>query len=713
MRNVFASVFVLSFLLAFFATPVARAFARQVGLIDRPGGRKIHHRETPTGGGLVLFVAFMGPLWLTVTRMNLFFPEPERLLVGLFLGCGFIVALGMLDDLVDLPAVRKLLGQIYGALILYWAGFRIDILTNPLDPFGENPIELGPWSVLFTVLWIVSLINALNLIDGLDGLAAGVSGIVAVTLVFIGWQQGELQVMFLSLILAGSILGFFHYNSHPASIFLGDAGSMFLGYTLAAIALMGSRKSTTAIALLFPLVVGLMVPIADTLTAIIRRWWTGAPLFRGDRKHLHHRLLELGIPHRQVVRAFHLLTAYLCLNAFTFVLIPIRYAVIVIALLSLGLFLAYKVLLFLESRLLDRRTDGPAVETGPVPAVEPAVRTARWESWLERVAERTFASAWEHGRLTLVVLMVPLLFYLVATSVPLRPGMAARMAGGTVREFSLPRTVLPGEWQAGYCLPRELSLNDDTPASWYKIYNGLDKESPLLACRRDFPGGVWMPLPRGDSKAVRSFRLIRSPLFALFAHPAGVEYEPPTAMQTSGNLVLLWKRENISRDRTILPVIGQTMTRVTLQLKATGGDHFTNDLIDYCRFNGLPLFEDSYLEYYVRAGDDFPRRSGLGDIRFSVQAVIAGESGDNRPLAADQNGQPGMWDADLTAVAVNRWYFRRIPLGQYAGLTLDRLFLMFNDYPAIDRTHPVFQDGREGYLHYYFDGVAVTRGEVR
>ena len=170
--------------------------------------------------------------------------------------------------------------------LLYKLGFRIDAIANP---FGE-PIALGWASLPFTMFWIVGVINALNLIDGLDGLAGGVALVAVITTFLVSLQRGHPLMMLFSAALAGAIVGFLFYNFNPASIFMGDTGSMFLGFVLAATAIQTNQKASTAVAVLIP-AIALGLPIMDTLLAIGRRAVRGRPLFQADKEHIHHRLI--------------------------------------------------------------------------------------------------------------------------------------------------------------------------------------------------------------------------------------------------------------------------------------------------------------------------------------------------------------------------------------------------------------------------------------
>jgi UDP-GlcNAc:undecaprenyl-phosphate GlcNAc-1-phosphate transferase len=292
--------FLLATLVAAALTPLLRAFARRRGLLDHAiGSRKIHGRPVPRLGGIAIVLAFFAPLaGVVLLRTGL----GEKLLVddaraAAFVAGGLaIAALGLYDDLRGAGALKKLTVQVAVALLLYKCGFKVELITAGLS--GSLPI--GALSLPLTVLWIVGVINALNLIDGLDGLASGVALFALSTNFAIAAFRGDPLMAFLTAALAGAVLGFLVYNFSPASIFMGDTGSMFLGYVLAAGSIAASQKSSTVVSLLVP-VVALGLPIADTLLAIARRAARGRPLFSADKEHIHHRLLALGLTHRQAV----------------------------------------------------------------------------------------------------------------------------------------------------------------------------------------------------------------------------------------------------------------------------------------------------------------------------------------------------------------------------------------------------------------------------
>jgi UDP-GlcNAc:undecaprenyl-phosphate GlcNAc-1-phosphate transferase len=292
--------FVLSTLVGTLLTPMVRRLARKFGALDHArSSRKIHGQPIPRLGGIAIVTAFYVPLiglLLFHTGAGQLFLAERQHVVGLFAGGLIIALLGLYDDLRGANAVKKFIVQFAVAGLLYKLGFRIEVLANPL---GE-PVTLGWVGLPFTMLWIVGVINAMNLIDGLDGLAGGVALVAVITTFLVSLQRGHPLMVLFSSALAGSILGFLFYNFNPASIFMGDTGSMFLGFVLATTAIQTNQKASTAVAVLIP-GIALGLPIMDTLLAIGRRALRGRPLFQADREHIHHRLMDLGLSHRQAV----------------------------------------------------------------------------------------------------------------------------------------------------------------------------------------------------------------------------------------------------------------------------------------------------------------------------------------------------------------------------------------------------------------------------
>lgn len=325
--QIYITAFIVALGVTYLVTPSVKRLAVRWGAVDKPDARKVHTGLVPRLGGLAIYAGFIAAV-LVSTHLT-------WELVGLIVGGTSILLLGVVDDIYQLPAKVKLAGQIAAASVLLLFDIRIDWLTNP---FG-NMIYLEMWAVPFTLLWVVSLTNMLNLIDGLDGLAAGVSTIAAVTIFLMAVDQNFWLVAVLTAALAGSALGFLHFNFNPARIFMGDTGSMFLGYMLAAVSVVGTVKSAATIALIVP-TVALGLPIMDTACAIIRRFNNGQPIFKPDRGHLHHRLLDMGLSQKQVVLILYLVSILLGISAIVMTEVKFGHAAVIVAGLLMAAFIA-------------------------------------------------------------------------------------------------------------------------------------------------------------------------------------------------------------------------------------------------------------------------------------------------------------------------------------------------------------------------------------
>ncbi|MDI6907404.1 MAG: MraY family glycosyltransferase [Thermoanaerobacterales bacterium] len=303
-------------------TPWAGRLARHIGAIDRPDRRKVHTEPMPRLGGLAVYAAFTLTVLLT---------QPlSRELLGLLLGASLIVAVGLLDDARGLPPRVKLAGQVLAALAVIPFGLQVQFVTDPLH---GGMLSLGWWGIPLTVFWLVAVTNAVNLIDGLDGLAAGTAIIAAVTLALVSWTEGEAAAVAVAAVLAAATLGFLRYNFHPARVFLGDTGSMFLGFVLAGTAIMGLAKSATAVSVLVPIVV-LGLPLFDTAFAILRRARNHRPIFYPDKGHLHHRLLRIGLSHRGAVLVVYGVDVVLGASAVVLTLLSTDQAMLLLAILA-------------------------------------------------------------------------------------------------------------------------------------------------------------------------------------------------------------------------------------------------------------------------------------------------------------------------------------------------------------------------------------------
>jgi UDP-GlcNAc:undecaprenyl-phosphate/decaprenyl-phosphate GlcNAc-1-phosphate transferase len=258
----------------------------------------------------------------------------------LWVGAGIVLmfAVGLVDDIVNLTPFAKLSGQIVAAVIVAASGLRIEYIGNPT---GDGLIQLSLLSIPITVVYLVGFANVRNLIDGLDGLAAGLSAIAATSLLALAAPSNRLDAAVLAAAVIGACLGFLRYNFHPASIFMGDSGAMFLGFTLATISLLGVMKTTAAIALAIPLII-IGVPIFDTASAIVRRIRHKRPIQEADKGHIHHRLLRRGFDQRQTVLIIYAWSAALALGAYAVRYAPgfIR-AIVLVVLFSVTAFTAY------------------------------------------------------------------------------------------------------------------------------------------------------------------------------------------------------------------------------------------------------------------------------------------------------------------------------------------------------------------------------------
>ena len=302
-----------SAVIAAVSTPVVIRFARAVQAVDRPNQRKVSTREAmPLLGGLA--VAAGCAVGLLVATQLLDTPGMLRGILGFVLGGAVIVFAGAWDDRFDMKPIVKLLFQVGAATLAIQAGFRFDLFSNLVT---RETLPVAPWVMWpVSLLWIVGVTNAMNLIDGLDGLSSGVGAIIAGTLTVICWQAEQWTGVAIGLALFGALAGYLPYNFPPARIFLGDTGSLLIGFGLAVIALEGYRK-TALLAFLVPLI-ALAIPLLDTSLSILRRIRSGRGVFSPDRLHMHHRLLHREGSHRSAVLMLYFLTTCFCMIALSF-----------------------------------------------------------------------------------------------------------------------------------------------------------------------------------------------------------------------------------------------------------------------------------------------------------------------------------------------------------------------------------------------------------
>ncbi len=375
-------------------TPLVRAVARRYSLFDPIDERKVHTRQIPRIGGVGIFVTVMAMLALLWGFSgDVVWGDAGKLSV-ILAGATAIHLLGLWDDLRPMPARWKFVGQILIAIGVYAAGVRVDLLSFPLG--GSATVELNAVvGAVVTVVWLVGITNAFNLIDGLDGLASGAALFALTTMFVVASIYGQTGAAFVTLVLAGATLGFLVFNFHPASIFLGDSGSLFLGFMLAGIGLLSSQKSPTMVALAIPLV-SLGLPVLDTALAIFRRFLGGRPIFSADRGHIHHRLLSLGHSPRKVALLLYGACALLALGAML-VARQAAFIAIVLIVVGLGVGLAVQRLRFHEfeefGRVLRKGMRGRDVIGRGVRIREATIQLASINDLAEifRLLERTFA----------------------------------------------------------------------------------------------------------------------------------------------------------------------------------------------------------------------------------------------------------------------------------------------------------------------------------
>lgn len=289
--------FVLALAVSYFMTPYVKSFAEKVGAIDVPrDARRIHDHPIPRMGGLAIFMGFVMSVIVFISF--------DTQVLGLLLGALIIAAMGAVDDIVGLRPLIKLAVQILAALVAIRCGIYFNVITNPNLMSYNDTINMGLLSLPLTVIWIVGCTNAFNLIDGLDGLAVGVSAISSFTLLVVSLLVSGPNISFLLAALCGACIGFMPYNMNPAKIFMGDVGSQFLGFVLACVSVMGIFKLTAVITVLIP-VMAMMLPLADTTFAFVRRILHGQSPFHADRGHFHHRLLAMGLSQKQAVAVLY------------------------------------------------------------------------------------------------------------------------------------------------------------------------------------------------------------------------------------------------------------------------------------------------------------------------------------------------------------------------------------------------------------------------
>ena len=308
----------LPFLISVILTPLVKQYSIYCGAYAKENKRTVHHGKISRIGGVAIYLAFIITMAI--------FVKADRQINGLVIGSSIMFFTGLIDDLIDIKPLVKLTLEVIAALVLIYFGISVGI-----------QIDTGIISFIFTIIWVAGITNAVNLIDGLDGLAGGMSVIVLVVIGSIAIIERRSDLLSIAFILAFGTLGFLVYNAHPASIFMGDCGSLFLGFMISAISLLGF-KSSTILTLALPILL-LMLPIIDTLSAILRRTLKGMKFMEADKSHIHH-LLMRQFGHRNTVIIMCGLTALFGLSAFAYMINRnIGFLVMVIILLAVEIFI--------------------------------------------------------------------------------------------------------------------------------------------------------------------------------------------------------------------------------------------------------------------------------------------------------------------------------------------------------------------------------------
>jgi len=332
---------VLAFLLNAAITPIVMRVARTKGWFDVPNARKIHTNPIPRLGGVGIFLSFLVSALAAAVLFPVMFPGiwgeafPLRFL-PVFAGFLLIHAVGLLDDFFNLRALLKFALELVAAALVIAAGFAIPLGGLHLG----GSVALIPFAWLATLFWIVGISNAMNLVDGVDGFAGGIACFAALAMGIIALLQGNLVTALVAVALLGSVIGFLVFNFPPARIFMGDSGSLLLGFTLSVIPLLGSTGAPP-IGIFFAPVTILTIPILDTAAAIVRRVRRRLPIHSPDKEHIHHVLLALGLKERTILLAMYSYCAYLGAAAVVATIVPWKAAVAITVVVWVGSLAAY------------------------------------------------------------------------------------------------------------------------------------------------------------------------------------------------------------------------------------------------------------------------------------------------------------------------------------------------------------------------------------
>lgn len=336
--------FALAYFIAFGLVPIVRVLAFKLNAVDVPKDeRRMHKKPIPRWGGVAIYAGFL-------ISVACFAPVIDERLIGILIGSVIIVIVGIFDDKYALPAWVKLLGQCVAAIIVIAFGVRINAF-NGLWAFTGNLAFIKWFSMAVTFVWIIGVTNAINLIDGLDGLAVSVSGISSFALIFISILTSRYDVAVLFASVAGACMGFRPYNVHPAKIFMGDSGALFLGYILSTLSIDAFLQGYSAMSIIVPIIV-LALPIFDTSFAIVRRLYRRQGIMSADRGHLHHRLVDGGFTQKETVSIMSTFSALLSITAVILVAKGFNRAIVLVGAMAV---MAFCIKLYRENKEIAKK----------------------------------------------------------------------------------------------------------------------------------------------------------------------------------------------------------------------------------------------------------------------------------------------------------------------------------------------------------------------
>jgi len=329
-------IFFISLAISYLSTILAKNIAPSVGAIDKPNNIKIHSKPIPRLGGLAIYVAFsVSIIFIYYFNNNLYFISNNRI-IGIFIGGTIVFITGLIDDIATIKASYKLLIQAIAASILFFYGIRINLFPNLW------------FSFIFTIIYVVGSYSAMDMIDGLDGLAAGITAICSIFCLIVFWQYGNEFGISVSLILIGSSLGFLKHNFYPASIFMGDSGSMLLGFLLATLMIILTDQPYNLIRFIIPILI-LGVPILDNFLTFLYRFREGKSFLAGDLNHFYNRIMSCGVSHKNTVLIMYLVSIIFGLNAILFT-INVNVGWVFLIILIIGLFYGIRKVELLERK---------------------------------------------------------------------------------------------------------------------------------------------------------------------------------------------------------------------------------------------------------------------------------------------------------------------------------------------------------------------------